>query len=234
MTSTFPCRLAHEENTGQKASQELMPCNLCCPPSIHNVPTFTARCVLIRRSPDSDTVIYIQSMDTYMTDSTGNVHIVFGPQGAGKSTYSRNLATEHKAVHFSIDEWMHKMYGPDLPQPLDFGWVMERVKRSESLIWSMASRVAHAGGDVVLDLGFMRVESRTEFVELVHSCALSSQLHFIDAPHDTRRARVLARNTQKGDTFSFEVTPSMFDFMEQQFQQPTDAELATASISTSE
>jgi len=33
-----------------------------------------------------------------------NVHIVFGSQGAGKSTYSINLANELDGIHLSIDE----------------------------------------------------------------------------------------------------------------------------------
>jgi predicted kinase len=116
--------------------------------------------------------------------STGTVHIVFGPQGAGKSTYSGRLASEARAVHFSIDEWMNRLYGPDLPKPLNLAWVMERVRRCERLIWATASEFAQAGGNVVLDLGFMKVQSRTEFLELSRACILSSRLHFIDAPHD--------------------------------------------------
>jgi predicted kinase len=164
----------------------------------------------------------------------GTVHVVFGPQGAGKSTYSRRLADEIQAVRFSIDEWMNQLYGPDVPKPLNFAWVMERVRRCEKRIWATASEFARNGGDVVLDLGFMKIESRSEFVTLAQACALPVRLHFIDAPHDVRRRRVLARNSEKGETFSFEVTPAMFDFMEKEFQRPTDVELSTATVSTSD
>lgn len=163
----------------------------------------------------------------------GTVHIVFGPQGAGKSTYSRRLAVEARAVHFSVDDWMNQLYGPDLPKPLNFTWIMERVRRCEKRIWTTASEFAQTGGNVVLDLGFMKIDSRTEFVDLAQGRKLPSQLHFVDAPHDIRRKRVLARNSERGETFSFEVTPAMFDFMENEFQRPTDAELSTAVVSTS-
>lgn len=36
----------------------------------------------------------------------GKIHLVFGPQGAGKSTYSKELARKVNGVHLSIDEWM--------------------------------------------------------------------------------------------------------------------------------
>lgn len=162
------------------------------------------------------------------------VHIVFGPQGAGKSTYAFRLAADAQAVRFSIDEWMHRLYGPDLTEPLNFAWIMERVRRCEEQIWTTASEVARIGESVVLDLGFTKVESRTRFSERSRSCGLPFQLHFVDAAHDVRKARVLARNSEKGETFSFEVTPGMFDFMEQEFQRPTEAELSVATVTTSE
>jgi hypothetical protein len=43
------------------------------------------------------------------------VHLISGPVGAGKTSYSRKLASEHNAVVFSIDEWMQNLFGGDLP-----------------------------------------------------------------------------------------------------------------------
>lgn len=158
----------------------------------------------------------------------GTVHIIFGPQGAGKSTYARKLSLEIQGVRFSIDEWMHQLFGPDQPQPISFSWVIDRVRRCEKRIWATALEVALAGGNVVLDLGFMKVESRSEFQSMADAAGLSTQLHFIDAPHAVRKERVLTRNAERGETFSFEVTSDMFDFMEREFQRPTDKELCAA------
>jgi predicted kinase len=160
----------------------------------------------------------------------GDIHLVFGSQGAGKSTYARQLARSISATIFSIDDWMLELYGPDMPQPLNFAWIMERVKRCESRIWKTAKDVAKNGSNVVLDLGFMKVKNRLEFSNLAKEAGLTVQLHYVTAPLELRRARVLARNTDKGETFSFEVTPQMFDFMEGQFEPPTGAELAVASM----
>jgi predicted kinase len=154
------------------------------------------------------------------------VHLVFGPQGAGKTTYSRQLAEQTAGMRFSIDEWMNELYGPDLPKPLNLGWIMERVWRCESRIWSTAAETVQHGAGVVLDLGFMKMENRSRFVALAEARALPVQMHLVTAPHDLRRRRVLARNTNQGETFAFEVTPSMFDFMEKQFEPATEAEVA--------
>jgi predicted kinase len=158
------------------------------------------------------------------------VHLVFGPQGAGKTTYARKLAQQSNATRFSIDEWMGELFGPDLAKPIDFGWVMERVQRCERRIWATASEIAKGGGNVVLDLGFMKVGDRLRFTSLAEGSGLPTQLHFVSAPHEVRRGRVVARNKSKGDTFAFEVTAAMFDFMEKHFEPPTEAERSGAIV----
>ncbi|HDZ55893.1 MAG TPA: ATP-binding protein [Pseudomonas xinjiangensis] len=156
----------------------------------------------------------------------GIVHLVFGPQGAGKSTYSRTLSESENGTRFSIDEWMVQLYGPDLPKPMNLSWIMERVRRCEAQIWSIARAVALNGGSVILDLGFMKATSRTEFAVLARESGLEYRMHYLHAPHDVRRNRVLTRNAHKGVTFSLEVTPMMFDFMEKQFEPPSHMELS--------
>lgn len=158
------------------------------------------------------------------------IHLVFGPQGAGKSAYSRELAERVGGVRLSIDEWMGELFGPDLTRPLNLAWIMARVQRCEQRIWVTASAIAGAGGSVVLDLGFMKVASRSAFRSRAGAAGLSAQLHVVSAPQALRRHRVLTRNTEQGATFSFEVTPTMFDVMEREFEPPTAEELAVATV----
>jgi len=161
---------------------------------------------------------------------TTSVHLIFGPQGAGKTTFARALADEERAVRFSIDEWMTALCGPDLPSPIDLAWIMERVARCERRIWQVGAEVVRRGGAVVLDLGFMRVEDRARFTALARAEGAEVQLHFVTAPLSVRRARVLERNRDKGASFSFEVTPAMFDLMEARFEPPSDPESAVCRV----
>jgi predicted kinase len=158
------------------------------------------------------------------------VHIVFGRQGAGKTTYSRQLADKGQAVRFSIDDWMGALYGPDLPKPINFSWIMERVRRCELRIWAIAADVAQRGGSVILDLGFMKVSDRSRFATLAHGKGFAVRTHYVTAPLPVRKDRVLIRNFNKGDTFAFEVTSTMFDFMETQFELPSDGERSTCLV----
>lgn len=158
----------------------------------------------------------------------GKIHLVLGPQGVGKSTYSRQLAKQEDAVRFSIDEWMQSMFGPDLPKAMSLAWIIERVQRCEKQIWSVAAQISQSGGCVVLDLGFTKLESRKAFRHNAAEIGAEVQLHILDAPYAVRKERVMNRNTEKGETYSFEVTPAMFDFMEKEFQRPTEEELGIA------
>tara|TARA_R110000868_G_scaffold37111_9_gene131499 strand:+ start:33383 stop:33904 length:522 start_codon:yes stop_codon:yes gene_type:complete len=158
------------------------------------------------------------------------IHIVFGAQGAGKSTYSKKLSKDLNGVHLSIDKWMWKLYGEDLPKPMNFRWIMERVERCEKLIWSTSEKISKSGCEVILDLGFMKFKKRELFKSLSDKHNIPTQLHYIKAHHSIRRKRVLDRNVEKGETFSFEVTAGMFDFMETEFENPTEKELKNSII----
>lgn len=164
---------------------------------------------------------------------TATLHVIFGPSGAGKSTYAKQLARTEPAVHFAIDEWMARLFAADMPEPLEFEWMMARVERCEAQIWSVAAATMAAGTSVVLDLGLMRKSDRARVAEIAEACELPLQFHFVTASSEVRRARVLERNEVRGETFSIEVNPDMFDFIEGVYEAPDADELRGAIISES-
>ena len=156
------------------------------------------------------------------------IHLVCGSTGAGKTTYSRQLADALSGVVFSVDQWMATLFWIDSPKPLQATWSMERVERCAAQIWATASEVAPLGVPCVLDLGFTQRGTRARFVQLARQSGLSAQLHVLDVPTDERWRRVLARNTAGGTAaqLPFDVTRDMFDFVETLWEPPTDEELA--------
>ncbi|QLI82507.1 ATP-binding protein [Chitinibacter fontanus] len=157
-----------------------------------------------------------------------NIHFVFGPQGAGKSAYAQQLANKLGGLYFSIDAWMQTLYGADLPTPLDLNWVLARVSRCENQIWAMVRQHVQLGGVAVLDLGLLKHRQRLHFQSLAAQCDCPVQWHFIDAPLAIRRQRVIERNQQRGETYAFTVTTTMFDVMEAQFERPDEQQLVDA------
>ena len=165
-----------------------------------------------------------------MSGAAPSLHLVFGPVGAGKSTYARALATREAGVRFSIDDWMHELFAPDMVTLLDFGWIMARVRRCEQRIRATALDVLRSGTPVVLDLGSMLAADRASLRDWAAAQGHRMHDHFVHAPADVREERVRTRNATRGETFSFEVTPMMFAFMEQRFEPPVGAELQAAAV----
>jgi predicted kinase len=161
------------------------------------------------------------------------LHLVFGPCGAGKTTYAYALARREGAVVFVLDEWGVRLFGPDVDGPIDFAWMSERLGRCRALIWSTAAAVLEAGASVVLDLGLMRRPDRERMRKIAQEAGLSMQWHFVDAPPEVRRARVAGRNETKGETFAREVPPEMFDMFEALYEAPAPAELEGAVLNVS-
>jgi len=158
------------------------------------------------------------------------VHLVFGPVGAGKSTYARALATRAGGVRFAIDDWMHDLFAPDPAPSMDFAWIMARVRRCEARIRATAADVLATGTPVVLDLGFMKAADRTTFRDWAQALGHAARTHYVHAPTPVRAERVRTRNAMRGETFSFEVTPQMFAFMEHWFEPPGDVERVAAIV----
>jgi predicted kinase len=164
-----------------------------------------------------------------MTRSTGTVHMVCGPVGAGKTTYGRGYASDRRAVVFVIDEWMANLFMMDAPQPIALDWALPRVERCEKQIWSTMRSVAAAGIDTVAELGFFTRAQRDRFRATAAESGLSVILHSISAPRAVRLERVRRRNLG-GETLTVGVDDGMFDWAEGYYEPLAPDELAGAVI----
>lgn len=151
--------------------------------------------------------------------------LVCGPTGAGKTTYSISLSEETRAIRFSIDPWMQTLFASDMTS-LDFDWMMERVNRCYKQIWDVSQQILKVDGNVVLDLGFTTKQQRGVFLNKGVDLGLNAEIHYLDAPLDIRKKRVVTRNQEKDPSvYAFEVTDVMFNFMEPRFEIPDKDEL---------
>ena len=162
------------------------------------------------------------------------LNVIFGPSGAGKTTYAHAFARREHAVAFILDDWMGRLFGPDMPMPIEYEWMIERVQRCEAQIWSCAAATIASGTSVILDIGLMRRADRARIREIATAVDLPLQFHFVDAPTEVRRARVAERNVVQGETFAIQVSPEHFAFIEGVFEAPEPEELRGAVISRSD
>lgn len=164
---------------------------------------------------------------------SATLHAIFGPSGAGKTTYAHAFARRERAVAFILDEWMARLFAPDMPEPLEYEWMIQRVQRCEAQIWSTAAAVLATGTSVILDMGLMRRTDRDRVREIAEGAGLPLQFHYVTASPEVRRARVAERNVVRGENFAIEVTPDMFEFVEGIFEVPDAPELQGAIVSES-
>jgi predicted kinase len=160
-----------------------------------------------------------------MPERRADIYLVCGATGAGKSTYSEELAQSLDGMRFSIDEWMQRLHNADKPDENLFEWFYERVQRNCAQMRSVAERLVVLGVPAIFDCGLTNKLERDIFVNWAVDQGFSVQLHFRDVPTDIRWQRVQKRNAEQAETFQFEVTRDMFDFIESMWEAPSDEEM---------
>jgi predicted kinase len=142
------------------------------------------------------------------------VHLIEGPVGAGKSTYSSTLALRTNGVHIALDEWFAELFSPDRPTGDFVPWYTSRKERLLTLIWSHSRRLLASGTDVILELGLIQRQSRVAFGRQIQDEGFALVVHVLDAPLEVRRERVRRRNADKGSTFAMVVPDEMMPIVE--------------------
>ncbi|MBT3582778.1 ATP-binding protein [Candidatus Woesearchaeota archaeon] len=160
------------------------------------------------------------------------IHLICGPSGAGKTTFARRVADKHKAIRFSEDEWLCKLFVPDAPEDLleepmhiISAWASEKYQRCRDQIWLVCQQLLKEGISVVLDGAAANKKQRDLIRKKASDNNVGFQLYYITSPYETRKKRVIERNINQGDTYSLEVTPDMFAHIESFFEPPEDEEL---------
>lgn len=160
------------------------------------------------------------------------VYLVCGCTGAGKSTYSEQLAQDVGGVRFSIDEWMQQLHNADQPKEISFDWFYERVQRNCGQMRRVAERLIEIGVPAIFDCGLTNSRERGIFADWADAQGFSNELHYIDVDAETRWQRVQKRNDEQAETYQFEVTRPMFDFIEDMWEAPTADEINRMRVKT--
>lgn len=156
------------------------------------------------------------------------VHLICGPIGAGKTTVAWRLAEQHRAVRFSLDEWVMELFGKEAPDPMRFEWWAERCERCRQRMWSVCEALLARDVDVILDFGLPSLEQREHWRALALQRGAGVHLHVVTADAAVRWQRVQVRNGRESVTFALVVTQSMFAGSELWWEPPRGDELATA------
>ncbi|MGJ8732770.1 AAA family ATPase [Cellulophaga fucicola] len=153
------------------------------------------------------------------------IHLIVGNTGSGKTTYANELKSKTNGIIFSIDTWNNTLFFADKKPEDGLEWFLERIDRAEVLIMNLVQQLEASKTDAILDLGLSKYDHREKFRNFAKTNGYQLKTHFLDISKETRFNRVMKRNTEKGDTFEFEVSKENFDFMETWFQKPSKEEM---------
>ena len=158
------------------------------------------------------------------------IHLIVGNTGSGKTTYSNELKTKTNGVVFSIDKWNNALFLADKKPTDGLEWFLERIERAEKMIMDLVKQLENSKTDSILDLGLSKFEHREKFRKFAELNNFELTTLFLDIIKETRLNRVMKRNSEKGETFEFEVSKENFDFMENWFEKPTAQEMSGGII----
>jgi predicted kinase len=139
-------------------------------------------------------------------------HLIHGYIGAGKTTFARRLEAEHSAIRFTLDEWMHGLYGEDPPEA-EFADYAERVRAVMESVWP---RCLTLGVDVILDFGFWSRRERDRVRGVVAALGAEARLYHLACPPGIAWERIEKRNQALGSSLyiarnTFEVLKGRFE-----------------------
>lgn len=144
--------------------------------------------------------------------------LMCGLTASGKTTYAKQLETDHGYVRLSVDEQVHALhgrYGIDYPEDTYF-------EREGPVVQAVRDRLVallHEGRDVALDQGLWRRADRGAYKTLVIDAGGQWRLLYFPVDRDELLRRLAIRN-QRDDGNALTVTPSALDDFIARFDEP--------------
>ena len=134
-------------------------------------------------------------------------HLVFGFLGAGKTTLAKRLELQHRAVRFTPDEWMARLFGEDPPADT----FQDRAAAILDIMQPIWVRCLSLGLDVVLDYGFWSRAERDRVRAAVGEIGATHVLWAVSCSDDEARKRIALRN--EAAHRSLYIAPATFDLL---------------------
>ena len=147
--------------------------------------------------------------------------LMVGLAGAGKTTRAKELATAHRALRLTPDEWMIPLFG----EPLADG---KRFVLEGRLI-SVALQALRLGLNVVLDYGLWGRDERSALRWLAGSAGAACQVVYLPVDRDVMLARIAHRQATTPEQ-TFPMSEADVDEWREKFEAPDAAELGGGEI----
>ena len=156
----------------------------------------------------------------------GTLIFFCGKMGAGKSTKSKEVASENSAVLLSEDEWLSILY----PQQItSFDDYIKYSALLRPLIKSHVQKILLTGTTVVLDFPANTSKQRAWFKNIVLEIDAKHQLIYLDASDEKCLKQIAQRRLEQPERSAFD-TEEMFHQVTKYFEIPIESEQLQITI----
>lgn len=173
---------------------------------------------------DSDDVWRCVVDNSYGTElirpeSAPVLYLVCGKIGAGKTTLAQQLAAAPKTILVSEDDWLSQLYPDKINNLADY---VRCTGRFRKVLAGHIEALLRAGLSVVLDLPANTPANRQWAKTIFENSAVAHELHYLDVPNETCRARLRERNATGSHPFM--ASDDEFDEITRYFVPPSPDE----------
>jgi predicted kinase len=150
----------------------------------------------------------------------GTLYFFCGKMGAGKSTKSKQLAVEKRAVLLSEDEWISSLYPNQVASLEDYLKFSAQLK---PLVKKHVQNILSVGTDVVMDFPGNTQKLRKWFLEISSEVNASHQLIFLNLTNEQCLRQIANRRSEQPERASFD-TEAVFFHVTSFFEAPAASE----------
>ena len=154
-------------------------------------------------------------------DPRPNLFLTVGLPGVGKTTRAKELASTHRVLRLTPDEWMAPLFGQS-----DAGGRRDILEGR--MIW-VAHEVLVSGSSVVLDFGCWSADERYAIRVIAETAGADFTLEYVHTSEEERRRRAATRWLEAPNT-TFEMTDADHDRFLASIELPSREELGNGPI----
>lgn len=151
---------------------------------------------------------------------TGTLIFFCGKMGAGKSTRSKQVASERNAVLISEDEWLASLYPDEISTFDDYSLYSRKLK---PLLESHIVNILRTGANVVMDFPANTKRQREWFKQFISKADSSYEFNYLVASDDLCLKQIAQRRIEQPERAAFD-TEIVFKEVNKYFEVPHESE----------
>jgi predicted kinase len=144
------------------------------------------------------------------------LHFLCGKMGAGKTTLSRQLATQHNAILICEDIWLQRLFPVEIANFDDY---LKYAARLKLVVAPHVIDLLRSGVCVVLDFPANEPNTRNWIRSLFESASAAHVLHFVNTPNERCINQLHKRNREQPEG-SMTMTDEQFEHITSFFVEP--------------